>query len=45
MALLLRSEDQVRVMFDISNNELKDALRQPRPEWSKVRWVNVQVRR
>jgi predicted ATP-grasp superfamily ATP-dependent carboligase len=42
--LLLCSEDQVRVMSDISNSELRDALQQPRPEWSKVRWVNVQVR-
>lgn len=37
------SKDQVRVMADISNAELKDVLRQPRPEWSRVRWVNVQV--
>jgi hypothetical protein len=44
MPLLPCSEDQVRVMSDISNSELRDALRQPRPEWSKVRWVNVQVR-
>ncbi|KAF6265675.1 cora-like Mg2+ transporter protein-domain-containing protein [Scenedesmus sp. NREL 46B-D3] len=35
-------KDQVRVMADISNAELKDVLRQPRPEWSRVRWVNVQ---
>lgn len=39
------SESQVRVMSDISNTELKGALQQPRPEWSRVRWVNVQVRR
>jgi hypothetical protein len=30
-------------MSDISNKDLKGALQQPRPEWSHVRWVNVQV--
>lgn len=27
---------------DLSNDTLADFLQQPRPEWSKVRWINVQ---
>eukprot|EP00775_Hariotina_reticulata_P012011 gene12011-12155_t len=33
---------QSQVMRDVDNKSLADALSQPRPEWSKVRWVNVQ---
>jgi hypothetical protein len=36
------SKDQVEVATDITNAMLPEVLKVARPEWSKVRWINVQ---
>jgi hypothetical protein len=40
-----RSAQQVEVVSSLTNTMLPEFLKVPRPEWSKVRWINVQVRR
>jgi hypothetical protein len=39
---LHHSKDQVEVASDITNAMLPEVLKVARPEWSKVRWINVQ---